>query len=256
MQRLYPTYGPVDGIPGLIEAYRYPSALDGAYVRATMVASLDGAAWGTDRRSGSLSSPVDREAFAVMRGLADVILAGAKTVRAEGYGPAVTTTELAARRVADGQRPDPVIAVVSRTLDFDAGAPLFTEATDPTVVFTIERSPVDKRDVLSEVARVIVVGDKDIDVGAALDALADIGLPRVMCEGGPHLLGHVAAAERIDELCLTVSPLLAGGDAPRIVDGAPPLPGAAMALAHIIEDHGTLLTRWTRQPAPSTSARS
>lgn len=256
MQRLYPSHEPVEGTAGLVAAYLFPSPPDSAYVRATMVATLDGAAWGPDGRSGSISTPADREAFAVMRGLADVILVGAGTARAEGYAPAITMTELVDHRAAQGQRPDPVIAVVSRSLDLDPDARLFTEAAEPTIVITTQRSPIDRRDVLSEIARVVVAGDEDIDVAAALSALAGFGLPRVMCEGGPQLLAHLVAAGRVDELCLTVTPLLAGGDAQRIVDGAPPLPGAQMALAHILEEDGTLLTRWTRQPAPSTSARS
>jgi riboflavin biosynthesis pyrimidine reductase len=256
VQRVYPTHEPVEEVSGLIEAYRYPPISDRAYVRATMVTTLDGAAWGPDGRSGSISARADRETFAVMRGLADVILVGAGTVRAEVYRPAITTTDLVDHRVTAGQQPDPVIAVVSRALDLDPAAPLFTEAAEPTIVITTERSPVDRRDVLSELARVVVTGTDDIDVDRALGALANFGLLRVMCEGGPTLLAHMAAVGRIDELCLTVTPLLAGGHAPRIVDGAPSLTGQAMSLAHILEEDGMLLTRWVRQPAPNTSARS
>ncbi len=258
MQRLYPTHEAVDGVPGLIEAYRFPRPSGRAYVRATMVTTLDGAAYGPDGRSGSISAPADRDAFAVMRGLADVILVGAGTARAEGYGPAITVPELADHRAAEGQRPNPAIAVVSRSLDFAPDVPLFAEATEPTVVITTERSPADRRDMLSHTARVVVAGETGIDATAALAALAGFGLSRVMCEGGPTLLGHLVAADVVDELCLTVSPLLAGGPAPRIVDGAPPLAGLPLTLGHILEDEGTLLTRWIRQPAPapSTSARS
>jgi riboflavin biosynthesis pyrimidine reductase len=78
----------------------------------------------------------------------------------------------------------------------------------------------------------------------------------VLCEGGPHLLGEITRAGLLDELCLTITPQLAGDDALRILAGSPPLRDAELTLAHILEENGTLITRWTVQPAPSTSARS
>lgn len=255
VQRIYPTPGTVTGADDLIAAYRFPDTGGKPWVRATMAATLDGAAWGPDRRSGSISSPADKEAFAVMRGLADVILAGAGTVRAESYGPAVTGRALVEHRAASGQRPVPAIAVVTRTLALDPAAPLFADAVEPTIVLTTEASPADRRALLAEVASVVVAGDEDLDVGYALGVLADRGLYRIQCEGGPHLLARVAAADALDELCLTVSPLLTGGDAGRIVAGGA-VPDRPWELLHILEEDGTLLTRWRRQPAPSTSARS
>jgi riboflavin biosynthesis pyrimidine reductase len=256
VQRIYPSSEPVENIGDLIAAYVYPDKSGAAYLRANMVATLDGAAWGPNHRSGTISSAPDREVFAVLRGLADVILVGAETARREGYGPAVTGTELAEHRAALYQRPDPVIAVVSRSLDFDPAAPLFAEATERTVVLTTESAPQQRRDVLSELASVIVAGATAVDFGAALSALAGHGLTRVLCEGGPHVLGEIARAGLLDELCLTITPQLAGGDAVRILAGSPPLRNAELTLVHILEEDGTLLTRWTVQPAPSTSARS
>jgi riboflavin-specific deaminase-like protein len=255
VQRLYPSHRAGIGRDDLVAAYRYPDPGAGPWVRATMVATLDGAAWGPDHRSGSISSPADQHAFALMRGLADAILVGAGTARAEHYGPAVTSAWLAGHRAGLGQRPNPVVAVVSRRLDFDPAAPLFAAATERTVVFTTERSPAERRAALAGVADVVVAGEQDVDLGRAVRALAERGLPRIMCEGGPQLLADVAAVGALDELCLTVSPLLTGGDAPRILAGDP-VPDEPWQLSYIFEDGGTLLTRWVRQPPPSTSARS
>ncbi len=256
MQRIYPASEPIDGTDQLVKAYAYPEPNTSPYVRANMVMTLDGAAWGANHRSGSISSPPDRDVFAILRGLADVILVGAETARRERYGPAVTTTELTNHRAALGQRPDPAIAVVSRSLEFDLAAPLFAETTERTIVLTTESSPRNRRDVLSEMASVIVAGGDAVDFGVALRALAERGLTRVLCEGGPHVLGEVIRAGLLDDLCLTISPQLAGGDALRILAECPPIEDGRLALAHILEDDGTLLTRWTAQPAPSTSARS
>jgi riboflavin-specific deaminase-like protein len=255
VQQIFPAYQPIDGADQIVAAYAYPEAGGSPYVRANMVATLDGAAWGPNHRSGTISSKPDREVFAVLRGLADVILVGAETARREGYGPAVASTELADHRAALGQPRDPVIAVVSRSLDFDPAAPLFAEATARTVVFTTESSPRHLRDVISETASVIVAGATAVEFGIALAALAERGLTRVLCEGGPHVLGEIIRAGLLDDLCLTITPQLAGGEAVRILAGSPPLRDVTLTLAHILEQDGTLLTRWTAQ-APSTSARS
>lgn len=255
MQRIFPAYKLISGTEQIVAAYAYPANGGAPYVRANMVATVDGAAWGANHRSGTISSPPDREVFSVLRGLADVILVGSETARRERYGPAVTDTELADHRAALGQRPDPVVAVVSRSLDFDPAAALFAEATERTIVFTTESSPQQRRDILSEMATVIVAGAEAVDFGIALTALGEHGLTRVLCEGGPHVLGEITQARLLDELCLTITPHLAGGDAVRILAGCPPLPHGTLTLVHIIEADGTLLTRWTAQ-APSTSTRS
>ncbi len=250
MQRIYPSRRGLTGTTAeLVEAYAYPDAGGGApYVRANMVATLDGAAWGPDHRTRSISSPVDQWAFTMLRSLADVLVVGASTVRAERYGPVRTPPEIAEHRARLGQRPEPAIAVVSNRLDLDPASPLFTAAREPTIVLTTESSPVDRRRALAEHARVIVAGADTVDFGRALAALAGSGLHRVQCEGGPTVLTQIAAGGLVDELCLTLSPLFGGTEAPRILAGTPPVPESRMRLVHIIEDDGTLLTRWARLP--------
>jgi riboflavin biosynthesis pyrimidine reductase len=89
---------------------------------------------------------------------------------------------------------------------------------------------------------VLVCGRDDVDAAAAVRELARRGLPRVLCEGGPQLLTAVAAAGALDELCLTWSPLLVGGEAPRVVSGLPL--STRLRLAHLLEEDGFLLGRW------------
>jgi riboflavin biosynthesis pyrimidine reductase len=92
---------------------------------------------------------------------------------------------------------------------------------------------------------VIVEGDATVDLGAAVQALAARGLPRIVCEGGPHLMGDLTASGRLDELCLTIAPTLVAGDHPRITAGAPVTTDLVPTL--LIESEGTLLGRWTRR---------
>lgn len=255
MRRIYPTCEPVDD-EDIVAAYAYPDGHQ-PYVRANMVASLDGAAWGPDGRSGSLSTPADRRVFHVLRGLADVILAGAATVRTERYGPAAAPERLRSHRASLGQTPSPVIAVVSASLDLDPDAPLFTSAAEPTVVLTTEEAPAERRAALARVTPVVVAGKSSVVMSRALAALAERGYGRVLCEGGPRLLSGLVAADELDELCVTVTPSLQGGSAPRILDG-PPVAPRNLELSHILaaEEDGTLMMRWLRQPAPSTDASS
>ncbi|MGX4732865.1 pyrimidine reductase family protein [Kitasatospora griseola] len=246
--------GNTSGAPGSLEwlarAYAYPA--DGPWLRANMVASLDGAAR-LDGLSDGLSSEADKRIFGVLRALCDVVLVGAETVRAEGYRPGRARKEFAEQRAAAGQLPAPVIAVVTRSLDLDLSAPLFTEPLVPTVVITTSDAPADRLARTAEVVEVITTGTGTVDLPRAVAALTERGWRRQLSEGGPRLLGQLAADGLLDELCLSVAPLVTGGDSPRIVNG----PGIAdvrrMRLVSLIEEKGFLFTRYLRPTDPDRS---
>jgi riboflavin biosynthesis pyrimidine reductase len=223
----------------LARLYDYPRE---RWLRANMVASADGAAF-LDGRSGGLSSTADRRLFGVLRALADVVLVGAGTARAEKYRPARRRPELAALRA--GRTGTPPIALVSRALDLDLSAPLFADAPPDarTIVITCAASPGERRAAAAQVADVIVAGDLVVDLAGALSSLAGRGLGRVLCEGGPKLLGHLAAAGLVNELCLTVSPVLAGPGASRITEGAP-FSALSMSLVHVLRADSALFCRY------------
>ena len=205
------------------------------WVLANMVASADGAATLTGR-SGGLSTEADRALFHRLRGVADVILVGASTVRAEGYGP------------ARGDDPAP-IAVVSGSLALDWGSRFFTEARARPLVVTSAAADPARLAEAAEVADVVLAGEQRVEPRRALAELGRRGHAVVLCEGGPSLLAEMAAAEVLDELCLTLSPLLAGGASPRILAG--PLPGApvGLRLASVLEEEDVLFLRYLRRPA-------
>ena len=236
MRQLHPTY---DEKIDPIVAYRYPN--DRPWLRANMVSSLDGSAVRNGRSEG-LSSAADQEAFGVLRGLADVVLVGAGTARTEGYRALRPKEAYAGVRASLGQRPAPVLALVSGRLDLDAASQLFHGGAERTVVITPGGTDPAARDRLAAVADVVVVGDDAVDLAAALDTLTERGLGRVLCEGGPSLLAAVAAAGRLNELCLTLAPQLVGGDGPRVVNGREL--GVSLSLAHLLEQDSVLLTRY------------
>jgi riboflavin biosynthesis pyrimidine reductase len=200
---------------GLAEAYAYPRD---AWLRANFVASADGAAY-IDGLSGGLSSADDKRVFGILRVLADVILVGAGTARAEDYKAARRRDSLASLR--EGRPAAPPIALVTRTLGLNLMSPLFADAAPEsrTIVITCAASDPELRAATAKAADVIVVGDETVDLAAAVDQLAARGLTRVLCEGGPRLFGDLSAAGLVDELCLSLSPTLAGPGAGRIISG-------------------------------------
>jgi riboflavin biosynthesis pyrimidine reductase len=240
----------------LAALYAYPELgpPPACWLRANMVESLDGAAT-VDGRAGGLSSEADEQVFAMLRALSDVILVGAGTVRAEHYGPVRPESEgLRWSGLRERRAPSPPIAVVTRALDLDLGSPLFTDAPAHarTIVITTQSAPPDRCATAARTAEVIVAGEASVDLKAALDALTERGHRRILSEGGPHLLAQLAGAGLLDELCLTVSPVLAGPDASRIVTGGLPMPGGGTqpyTLAHALADEGYLLCRYVRQGA-------
>lgn len=245
MRRLLPEPGGAVTEDGLAAAYSYPPDLP--WLRANMVSSVDGAA-SMGGRSDGLSGAVDRRVLGLLRALADVVVVGAGTVRAEDYGPVRAFSSHAARRAAAGQPPAPVLAVVSARLDLDPRARLFAPAPQRPLVLTTRQAPVERVRALREVADVVAAGEDRVDVPTALDMLAARGLTRVLCEGGPSWLHAVAAAGRLDELCLTLSPKLVGGKAPRLLDG--PLEASRLDLRHVLEEDGFLFLRYACQASP------
>lgn len=209
-----------------------------------MVTTLDGAT-AVDGVSGALGGDADHAVFSAIRAVGDVIVAGAATVRAESYGPPRTPPARQAERVARGQRPFPRIAIVTRSLDLDPTAPLFTEAVERPLVYTVEGADQSRWVALAEVADVVAVGTDDVDMTTMAEHLATSGARTVVVEGGPVLNGQLLDAGLVDELNITVAPVLAGGGSHRVTHGADP-GDHQMTLAHLWTADGVLLARYVR----------
>lgn len=212
-------------------------------VRLNMIVSVDGGtSWGGV--SGALGGSADKALFAVLRSFADVVLVAAGTARAEGYGPARLAPAVRAARVERGQQPVPPIAVVSRRVNFDWDSPFFTEAAARPIVVTVESAPAEARARAAELADVIIAGDDDVDLTRAMQALGDRGCQSVLAEGGPTLNGALARARLLDELCVTLSPRLASGDAKRIIAGSTLDELEPLTLRSICEESDFLFLRY------------
>ncbi|WP_020376942.1 dihydrofolate reductase family protein [Candidatus Microthrix parvicella] len=176
---------------------------------ANMVSSLDGKA-ALNGRSGKLGGPLDRVMFQAIRALADVVLVGAQTVRTERYGPIQLSQDLQSARSDAGMAPNPLLAVLSRTLSLPNGRGLL-DAPEGLVLMTGADAPPDRiRQAEDAGIRVEQLGESDSTVAAALDRLSETGANVVLTEGGPSVLADIIEADRLDELCLTLAPRLLG----------------------------------------------
>ncbi len=243
MRRLFPDPGEVDPL----DAYGRPNRVgDRPGVRLNMIASIDGAG-SLDGRSAGLGGPADKALFATLRSLADVILVGAATIRTESYGPALLDDTARERRRQWGLAPVPPIAVVTRACQLDWGSPFFGQAEQRPIVITASSAATQDRDRAAEAADVIIAGDDHVDLAHALRALGEVGYDNVLAEGGPGIAAQLASADLLDELCITLSPVLTSGDAGRILNGQSLEPPTVLDLHHVLESENFLFLRYRRR---------
>ncbi len=234
----------LDALDELVAAETRPCGVARPWVAVNTICSLDGAV-AVSGRSGPLQTAADLAVFGALRAAADVIVVGAGTARAEGYGPARPSPSRRAARRARGQPETPPIAVVSRSLDLDESSPLLDSAAG-TIVLTCEASPPSRRARLSRSAEVIVAGDARVDLGEGLAELGRRGHRFALCEGGPRLNADLIAADLIDEWCLSLSPLLVGGDAERASVGPEPMSPTGFEVRRVLMAEAMLLVRFVR----------
>ena len=228
----------------LEEMYAYPPTRQ-PWIRTNFVSTLDGAAFASDGLSGSLGGPADTRVFALLRSLADVIMVGAGTARAEGYQPIKREEIDAELRLRLGLKPIPPIAVVSLSLDVPADL-----VAPGQIVITTEDAPHLRVEALRQQVDVIAAGHGKINWIQVKSQLAARGMNRVLCEGGPSLHGCLIAQDLVDELCLSIAPVMAAGTAPRIGHDLSAVDNA-MTLDRVLQVDNLLLTRWVRKRSSS-----
>jgi riboflavin biosynthesis pyrimidine reductase len=232
----------------VVAAEARPSPPERPWVLANMIASADGSATDAGGRSGGLGGPADTAVFGAVRAVADVVVAGSATVITEDYGPSRPPARVRDQRVARGQAPAPRIAVTSASLTIEPTRRLFAEAAPDArpLVLTVAAADPARRRALEAVADVHVVGDEQVDWARAFALLhADLGARVVLCEGGPSTIGQLVADDLLDELCLTIAPVLVAGDGPRIARAAP-VPDRGLSLARVLAADDHLFVRYLR----------
>jgi riboflavin biosynthesis pyrimidine reductase/RimJ/RimL family protein N-acetyltransferase len=223
-------------------AAAYPWPLGGPWLRGMMVLTLDGAVAGADGRSGSISSPSDRRVLAEARRLSDAVLIGAGTLRAERYTPMKARDDARGERTELGLSDAPVLAIVSGSLDLPWTDPVFAQSDQRPIVLTTADEGHPGLAAARAAADVVVLPGRQAAAVEAVDALHARGLTRIVCEGGVRLLAGVAAAGLIDEVDLSLSPLLAAGGQVHV--GPPQASPTRYELVQVLHDDGFLFTRY------------
>lgn len=242
--------GPIDTVDDgrLSDFYTYPDDLQSCRVRGNMITSLDGGA-SDDGKSGGLAGPGDRALFVHMREAADVILVGAGTVRTENYSGVHFSVPERLNRQSSGQAEVPPIAIVTNSGRLDRDSLVFTRTEVQPLILTCTAAVAATRLALGGAAEVLDASADDpraVDNATALSLLAERELFRVLAEGGPSLLGSLMAQQLLDELCLTIAPIIVGGRAPRIATGLDAV-HTTMQRTHLLtDDAGYLYTRYVR----------
>lgn len=186
------------------EVYAPPS---GPWLRVNMVSTVDGAAQGSDGKTGSINNAIDKEVFHLLRRQADAIVVGGGTARAERYRPARRPLVVVS---ASGALPETLLD------GHDGGRPADGVRVEH--------------------------GGGEPELRAMVDGLRAEGFDQLLCEGGPALLGDLLRAGLVDELCTTFTPLVVAGEGLRMVSG-PPV-DVPLTLHALVEQDGTLLARW------------
>ena len=208
-------------------------------VVAIMIASLDGRAT-IDGSSTKLGHPEDRALLRGLRAAADCLLAGTQTIEAEGYSRLLDPDQCAAREAA-GRPPHPIVATVSRSGAIPWGTPVFFEPGVRKQVYTA-KAVVVPDDVTDTAVEVIAGG-----LRPALEHLHAVrGVRSVACEGGPGLLRALLAADLVDDLLLTVAPLLVAGDGPTSTTGEPLDGPPRMGLRQVLRADDHLFLHYAR----------
>lgn len=213
-------------------------------VRANMITALDGAA-AFAGRTKAITDTADQALLAFLRSASDVVLAGSATVSAEQYGPVRLREDLRARRTEAGLAALPRLAVVTARGALSPDLRIFGDAEQRPLIVTTARTSADQPR-LAELGDVVVAGDSVIDPASMLRALRDLGLGRVLCEGGPYLLSTLVDADLVDDMCLTVTPYLAGSQPTTPQPTSALVAPTRLTLRHVLQRNDLLYLRYSR----------
>lgn len=211
------------------------------FVAMNFAATVDGRAT-IEGRSGPIGSAADTELLTRLRTRFDAVMIGAGTMRVERYGRIAASQQEREHRERIGLPHDPLMVIVSGRLDLPWDASLFTDGGGRVLIFTA--SEAEPPDTATSVR--VIHHEGRVDIGEALRHLrVERGIRALLCEGGPMLHGELQAGGLVDDLFLTIAPKLAGGQAPRIIEGD--LPDIApLELAWLLEERGELFARYSR----------
>jgi riboflavin-specific deaminase-like protein len=211
-------------------------------VYVNMISTVDGRA-ARDGRSSTIGGEADLQRLLDLRARADAVLIGTGTLRAEGYDRLVRSEERRARRRAEGLAEDPLAVILSRRFDVPWEAGLFQAPAQPVLIYTGAEAG-EPPDVPAPVE---VVRLEVPSLTAMLAELHARGVRNLLSEGGPTMHGALWAAGVVDELNLTIAPLITGdADEPNIVEGGRLPDAAELELVEVHRVGSELFLRYGR----------
>jgi riboflavin biosynthesis pyrimidine reductase len=211
------------------------------WVMLNIVESIDGAT-AIDGSATGLNDADDRKLFLALRAVTDVVMNGAATVRAENLGPVRLSEDMKRRRLEAGMQGPPTMVVLSRSLSLDPGLRIFSDPERrPMVITDIDADP-DRLEALGDVAEIVQI--EELDGAGIIDALEDVSV--ILCEGGPTINSQLIESGFVDEVNLTISPVLALGDSKRVASGPAVHTPTAMRLDRTLLGDRSLFLRFVR----------
>lgn len=242
LQRLFPDRAAVSAEEAYRDLRLHERALpERPYVVANMVATADGRATLEGHTEG-ISSDIDRTLFHALRAEVDAVMVGTGTIAIEGYGPLARREAVRARRTESGLPEQPLCVTASRSLALPVKAPLFRDPGSHVVVLTNsvrEPPPCECRLTVERLP------GEELDLALGMSRLRErYGVRALLLEGGPTVLAAMLEAGLVDELFLSLSPLLVGGGEPSVVEGtALPRPRRGK-LVSVLESESFLYLRY------------
>lgn len=222
----------------------YPENPSAPRLRANFIASIDGAVT-LDGAGRKLGTPTDRRVFNRLREVADVIVVGATTAASKPYADLRLDADAQAWRLAHSLPSVLRLVVVSSRGVIPAH--LLTAAVPPIVLVSASATSSARRALDASGAVVCEMADGQIASAAIRQALGELGLTRVLVEGGPTLFSHLVAGDSIDELCLTTSPMMVAGPARRIAATPEHVELRMRRKDVLLGEDGTVIVRWVRR---------
>ena len=215
------------------------TSTDQPWVMLNMVSSVDGA---TALRGGatSLNDADDRALFLGLRAVADVVLVGAQTVRAENIGPVRMSQGMKSHREAAGLIGEPRLAILTRSLNLDTDHPVFADPSRRPMVVTEQGADTVRLEMMDQVADLVVA--PRLDGPGIINALGSVDV--ILCEGGPTVNSQLISANVVDEINLTISPLFAMGRSKRIAVGEELDPAIELKLDRTLVGDRSLFLRY------------
>jgi len=210
-------------------------------VSVNFAMTSDGAIALSEGVSGGIGDLGDRAVFRGLRDRCDAILAGTQTIATEGYGRLIRDSQRREQRTERGLAADPLSVIVSRSGELPISAPIFESPEQQIVAFV----PPGAKHPDSQ-AQLEMVELDQVSTSRALELLGKRGVRSIVCEGGPKLVSGLAADNLVDDIFLTIAPLLAGGGPTGLVNGQPLATPEPLSLQHIAERDGSIFIRWSR----------